>query len=123
MNYNILTYAIYFLVILFVVLYVGAMLYHNGYYFVLNCFNGEVHIAKAVNKFLLVGYYLVNIGYSIIVLKGWERVTSWQNMWEVLGYRVGSIVLLLGVMHIINIVSLIGFGKRKQNHITTNINH
>lgn len=114
MNYNILTYLFYFLILLFVVLYVGMVLYKGGRLFLINTFSGNETVADAVNKFLLAGYYLTNIGYTIIALKIWERVESPIQLLNVLSLKVGAIVLTLGVMHFINIISLVAIGKRKK---------
>jgi hypothetical protein len=123
MNYTILFYLLYLVVILYVILHVGAMLYKNGAPFLMNTFHGDKVIAAAVNKFLLVGYYLMNIGYSIIVLKIWSKVDSFQGMLEVLSFKTGGIILMLGVMHFINVFSLICLGKRKEvKKINHNIN-
>ncbi len=120
MNYNILTYIFYFLILLFVVLYVGAVLYKNGRPFLINTFSGNETVADAVNKFLLSGYYLTNIGYTIITLKVWDKVESPIEFANVLSLKVGTIVLTLGIMHCINIISLVAIGKRKKSHHTTN---
>jgi hypothetical protein len=114
MNYNILTYLFYFLIILFVVLYVGHVLYKNGRPFLVNTFSGNEHLADAVNKFLLAGYYLTNIGYTIIALKVWEKVESPIQFLNVLSHKIGAIVLTLGIMHFINIFSLIIIGRKKR---------
>lgn len=118
MNYNILTYALYFIVLLFVVLYVGQMLYKNGRPFLVNTFSGNETLADAVNKFLLAGYYLTNIGYTIIALKIWDNVPSPIAMLNVLSFKIGAIVITLGMMHFVNIISLVLIGKnRKQQTI------
>lgn len=114
MNYNILTYLFYFLILLFVVLYVGMVLYKGGRQFLLNTFSGNETVADAVNKFLLAGYYLTNIGYTVIALKIWEKVESPTQLLNVLSLKVGAIVLTLGIMHFINILSLIFIGKNKK---------
>ncbi len=118
MNYNILTYLFYFLILLFVVLYVGMVLYKGGRPFLINTFLGNEILADAVNKFLLAGYYLTNIGYTIIALKIWDQVESPTQLLNVLSSKVGAIVLTLGVMHCINIITLIFIGKNKKLHNT-----
>ena len=100
------------------VLYVGAVLYKNGRPFLINTFSGNTTLADAVNKFLLSGYYLTNIGYTVIALKIWIKVESPIQFLNVLSYKVGVIVLTLGIMHFINIITLITIGKRKQTHST-----
>lgn len=114
MNYNILTYLFYFLILLFVVLYVGMVLYKGGRPFLINTFSGNETVAGAVNKFLFAGYYLTNIGYTVIALKIWEKVESPTQLLNVLSLKVGAIVLTLGIMHFINILSLIFIGKNKK---------
>lgn len=113
MNYNILTYLFYFLILLFVVLYVGMVLYKGGRPFLINTFSGNETVADAVNKFLLAGYYLTNIGYTIIALKIWDKVESPTQLLNVLSLKVGAIVLTLGIMHFINIITLVAIGKSR----------
>jgi hypothetical protein len=116
MNYNIITYTIYFLVLLFVVLYVGSHLFRNGRPFLVNTFSGNELTADSVNKFLLSGYYLINIGYTVIALKVWEKVSSLQNVLETVSFKIGAILLTLGIMHVFNVMILILVGKRKKHH-------
>lgn len=99
-------------------LYVGAMLYKNGRPFLINTFSGNTTVADAVNKFLLSGYYLTNIGYTVIALKVWIKVESPIQLLNVLSYKVGVIVLTLGIMHFVNIISLVAIGKHKKSHNT-----
>ena len=118
MNYNIISYSFYFLILLFIVLYVGAVLYRNGRPFLINTFSGNILLADAVNKFLLVGYYLVNIGYTILFLKSTENIDSVMDVYNVLSVKAGAIVLTLGIMHFMNVILLIAIGKnRRQKHI------
>jgi hypothetical protein len=116
MNYNILTYAIYFSVLLFVVLYVGSHLFRNGRPFLLNTFAGNELTADSVNRFLLAGYYLMNLGYTVIALKVWQQVTSLQNVLETVCFKVGAILLTLGIMHLFNVITLILIGKKKHQY-------
>jgi hypothetical protein len=124
MNYNVLTYILYLAIILYVVIYVGAMLYRNGIHFLINTFHGDKILATALNKFLLAGYYLLNIGYSIIVLKIWQKVDSFQSMVEVLSFKAGGIILMLGAVHLFNLLCCVFIGKiknnKKINHSTNN---
>jgi len=113
MNYNILTYLLYLLIILYVVIYVGTTLYRNGIHFLINTFHGDKVLAMALNKFLLAGYYLLNIGYSIVVLKIWQKVETLQSLLEVLSFKAGGIILMLGGMHLFNLLCCVFIGRRK----------
>jgi hypothetical protein len=123
MNYNILTYIIYLLITLYVVIYVGNVLFRNGRPFLINTFKGDISIADSLNKVLLAGYYLVNAGYTIMVLKVWSTVGSLQQMIDILSIKIGMIILTLGIMHLMNVLLLIAFGKQKRDQkILTNKN-
>jgi hypothetical protein len=122
MNYNVITYCLYLLITLFVILYVGNLLFRNGCPFLLNTFGGNVQLADAINKILLAGYYLINIGYAVIVLKVWKKVASLQEMMDVLGSKAGTIILGLGIIHIINVITLVAIGRKKGYSILTNKN-
>jgi hypothetical protein len=117
MNYNILTYIFYLLITLFVVLYVGSVLYRNGRPFLINTFKGDSSIADALNKVLLAGYYLINTGYTIMVLKIWDKVANLEQMMNVLSVKAGWIILILGIMHIINVILLLIVGRNKKETI------
>ncbi|MCW3103560.1 MAG: hypothetical protein JWO09_2000 [Bacteroidetes bacterium] len=122
MNYNVITYCLYLLITLFVVVYVGNMLFRNGCPFLLNTFGGNVQLADAINRILLAGYYLINIGYAVIVLKVWKQVASLQEMLDVLGNKAGTIILGLGIIHMFNVVVLAAIGRKKGYLILTNKN-
>ncbi len=90
-----------------VILFVGKTLYTNGRPFLINVFHGNISLADSINKLLLVGYYLVNIGYTVIALRIWQRIDSTQSLVEILSYKIGLIVFILGIMHVFNVISLV----------------
>jgi len=107
MNYNIITYCLYLMITAIVILFVGKTLYTNGRPFLINVFHGNISLADSINKLLLVGYYLVNIGYTVIALRIWQRIDSTQSLVEILSYKIGLIVFILGIMHVFNVISLV----------------
>lgn len=121
MNYNILGYGIYFLIILFVILYVGHILFKNGRIFCINSLNGNTQLADAINRILLSGYYLINIGYSVYILIIREEIFNSKRLIEILGFKLGAIILALGIMHFMNVIVLAAIGKmKKKNQIINN---
>ncbi|WP_411768676.1 hypothetical protein [Winogradskyella sp. A3E31] len=92
---------------------IGWLVYKNGEVFLLNLFNGNVELAKSVNKILLVGYYLTNIGYAVITIAYWQDLTSLADMISSLGTTLGRIILLLAVLHYNNIFWLKQLTKTK----------
>src|SRR5687768_992305 len=107
MSYNVIAYLVYLAATLLLIIWVGFTLYRNGKPFLLMCFDGNSVVASAVNRTLLAGYYLVNTGYAIYSLKIWEEVSNWLDVLETVGTKIGFIVFLLGIMHIINVVALL----------------
>jgi len=122
MNYNVLGYGIYFFVILIVILYVGSALFRNGRPFCVNSFRGDAGMADATNRILLSGYYLINIGYSFFVLIVKEDIPDVKRLMEVTGFKIGIIVLILGIMHILNLGILFIIGKIKSKKSIHNNN-
>lgn len=105
MNYNIIGYLIYLPITIFITIYVGQQLHKHGYIYVKRAFS-DLAIATAINNMLLVGYYLVNIGYAIIGLKNWNIIHSIDQLISDLSTHIGHIILLLAILHYFNIMAL-----------------
>jgi hypothetical protein len=119
MNLNIITYIIFFTVVTFITVKVGWVFYKNGEHFIHNLIPDDLHLVQAINKMLLVGYYLLNIGYAAIVLSMWNEVLSIEQMISSLGEKAGSIIMGLGVIHYINMTTLTLYQKIK-DQVTVN---
>ena len=73
-------------------------------FFLIDIFHGNTPLADSVNKLLVVGFYLINIGYISLALKETSILTDTQMVIEVLSYKLGVIILILGAMHFLNLV-------------------
>ncbi|WP_345955184.1 hypothetical protein [Mucilaginibacter sp. PAMB04168] len=104
MNYFILTYAIYLLVSIALTVWVAKVLFKNGRIFLVDIFHGNTPLADSVNKLLLVGFYLVNIGYISLALREGGSITDARVLIEVLSRKLGCIILILGAMHFLNLI-------------------
>lgn len=104
MNYFILTYTVYLTISILLTIWVAKVLFNNGRIFLVDIFHGNTPLADSVNKLLVVGFYLINIGYMTLVLKETDTIKSTQEVIEVLSYKVGTIILILGAMHFFNVV-------------------
>ena len=60
-------------------IYVGWLFYTYGELFLFNIFNDK-SLVKSINNLLLIGYYLVNLGYAIITIAYWEVINSIPDM-------------------------------------------
>lgn len=103
MNYNLLAYTNYFLITAFIVVYMGFKFYKNGIHFLLDLFPNDSKTAHFVNKLLLFGYYLLNLGYIAVSLSFWPSLTSLVEVIELTATRSGIIILGLGAMHYFNL--------------------
>lgn len=107
-----LTYAIYLIIGTLITVVVGRDLYRNGYYLILNLFDDE-QLTHTINKLLLTGYYLVNIGYVALTLTEIGGVETKAAMLEQLAVNIGRILLILSYLHFQNIAILGILSKRK----------
>ena len=122
MNYFILTYVIYLLVSIALTVWVARVLFKNGRIFLVDIFHGNNELADSVNKLLVVGFYLVNIGYMSLALKEYGSIASMQVVVEVLSYKAGWIILILGGMHFLNLVIFFKLRNRAKREKAFNIN-
>ena len=92
------------MIIAVITFHVGYVLFKNGRYFLLDIFNNDKSIVDPVNNILLVGYYIVNLGYALLQINKWETISSYHRMIEVLAENIGTIMLFLAAMHYFNIL-------------------
>lgn len=106
MNLNLVAYAIFLTIVVYIILVVGKICYRNGNIYVLSLMPGHEDLCVRINKVLLMGYYLVNIGYALIMLVTWYNVTSVPELVEAVASKTAIIVGLLAVLHYCNIILL-----------------
>jgi hypothetical protein len=111
MNYNVIAYLIYLPISFYISVILGKVFYRNGRYFILEAFSGDETITNAINHFLLVGYYLLNLGYDAYSLSFWPNIMSTKDLINELSLHLGSLILGLGLVHYFNIYSIIYFSK------------
>ncbi|MDI9363488.1 MAG: hypothetical protein QM541_00955 [Flavobacterium sp.] len=115
-NYIIPTYATYLVVTIALTIWVAKTLFKNGKVFLIDIFHGNKELADSVNNLLLVGFYLVNIGYAVYTLQVHSSIVNAQEMIEMLSVKVGFIILLLGAMHFFNLFVFFKLRKKATEH-------
>lgn len=133
----VLAYMIYLPVALGLTLYVARTLFTNGRTFMLDIFKGKEDIANATNKLFEVGFYLLNMGFALLILRidqgplryyaanaGGEvmrydnALDANQEVVEVLARKLGGFAIYLGVMLFLNLYMFFrGWKKARQNAI------
>ena len=111
MNFNVAGYIIFFMIMFYVIGVVGWKLYTHGRPFMVNNMKEELHLVDPINKLLLLGYYLFNLGYVAISIQNWEQLTSIEQLINLLGVKSGTIIIALGLMHYFNMYWLTNFYK------------
>ncbi|MBO9585852.1 MAG: hypothetical protein J7574_16935 [Flavobacterium sp.] len=105
-------YSIYLPVALFLTYYVSKTLFKNGKIFMLDIFKGREDIAQATNKLFETGFYLLNIGFALMILELQLSKNSYQQLIENLSYKIGGFSIYLGIMLFFNLYFFFR-GKRK----------
>ena len=108
------TYAIYLFLSIVLTVWVAKTLHHHGRVFLVTAFHGDEKRADSVNHLLVVGFYLINLGWVTLVLKTQLAPQNTAEIFEVLSYKLGIVLLILGVMHFFNIYV---FNRMRKNAI------
>ena len=103
MNPTVITYLIYLLLSIALTIWVARTLFRNGQPFLDDAFGGDERLARSVNHLLVVGFYLINLGYITLNLKLNEEVLTTREAIEALSLQVGLVLLVLGGMHFFNL--------------------
>jgi hypothetical protein len=105
-------YAIYLPIALFLTYYVSKTLFKNSKIYMLDIFKGREEIANATNKLFETGFYLLNLGFALMILEIYLYKDSYQELIEKLSYKIGGFSIYLGIMLFLNLFFFFR-GKRK----------
>ncbi len=106
------TYLVYLLLSLAVTIWVARTLSTNGRRFLIDGFGGDEALADSVNHLLVVGFYLVNLGFVCLALRYGAKPVDLQTAIEFLTTKIGLVLLVLGVMHLFNVKAINNFRTR-----------
>ena len=100
---TVIAYSIYLPIVIALTLFVAKTLFKNGRVFMLDIFRGREEIAFATNKLFEVGFYLMNIGFALLILKFSYTPHDIQSTMEILSYKLGGFSIYLGIMLFLNL--------------------
>ncbi|UXY17470.1 hypothetical protein N8I84_41675 (plasmid) [Streptomyces cynarae] len=106
MDRTVIAYVIYLVVSIALTIWVARTLSRNGRIFLADVLRGNEQLAGAVNHLLVVGFYLVNLGFVALYLSGGETIENTRGIFEALSTKLGVVLLVLGVMHLGNVFVL-----------------
>src|SRR3954453_1501491 len=110
------TYLLYLLISVALTVWVARTLHKNGRIFLVDSFLGNEGLADSVNHLLVVGFYLINIGFVTLALKYGDKATNAQTALEILSTKVGMVLVVLGFMHFFNLFVFSKMRRRATQH-------
>ncbi|GAA0257697.1 hypothetical protein GCM10010492_68340 [Saccharothrix mutabilis subsp. mutabilis] len=112
MDALVVTYVLYLLISIGLTVWVGHTLSRNGKVFLVDVFGGDQELARTVNHLLVVGFYLVNFGFVAWYLRTADAVGETRQVFETLSVKVGTVLIVLGVLHLGNVFVLSRMRRR-----------
>jgi hypothetical protein len=87
-------------------IWVARTLHRSGRIFLLDALHGNEQLADSVNQLLVVGFYLINVGYIALALKTQDPLSNIRQVIELESTKIGVVLLILGAMHFFNMYVL-----------------
>ena len=106
-------YLAYLVVTVALTIWVARTLFRNGQVFLADAL-ADPDLAASVNKLLVVGFYLLNLGYVALAMRTGAAVLNTTDAVETLATKLGLVMLALGAIHFFNIFVLTRFRRRVQ---------
>ena len=100
------TYAIYLVISLAITFFVGRALNKNGRVFLVKNFKGNEALADSTNHLLLVGFYLLNLGFIFIALRYGQKPVDAVTAIEFLSTKIGIVIVVLIYLYFFNVAYL-----------------
>ena len=96
-------------------IWVARTLHRNGRVFLVDAFHGNAELADSVNHLLVVGFYLINVGYIAMALTSSSPMQNFREIIELESVKIGVVLLILGGMHFFNILVFAKMRQRATN--------
>lgn len=106
MDLTVISYVVYLPVSAALTVWVARTLSRNGRIFLADVFGGDEKLADAVNHLLVVGFYLVNLGFVALWMKNDADLAQVRGVFDALSVKLGTVLLVLGLMHLSNVYVL-----------------
>ena len=107
-----ISYLLYLAITIGITIWVARTLSSNGEVFLTQCFGHNRELARSTNHLLVVGFYLVNIGFITLTLSLGTEPKTLADAIRFLSAKVGLAVLVIGVMHFFNMGAIAHFGRK-----------
>jgi len=115
-NIIVATYLVYIGLSVTLTIWVARTLHKRGAIFLVDAFHGNRELADSVNHLLVVGFYLINIGFVSLALKTADVIGTSRAAIELLSDKMGMVLLILGGMHFFNLYVFSRIRRGSQPH-------
>lgn len=110
--YLVPAFLIYLAVSLALTVWVARTLSRNGIVFLKECFGHDDALANSTNHLLVVGFYLVNLGWILLTLRYGSAPETLAQTITFLSSKIGLVVVVLGAVHFFNMNKIAKFGRK-----------
>ena len=110
--YLVNSYIVYLIVSIGLTMWVARTLSRNGLVFLVECFGHDDLLARSTNHLLVVGFYLINLGWILLSLRFGSEPQTLPQAIEFLASKIGLVVVVLGAMHFFNMNAIAKFGRK-----------
>ncbi len=100
-----------------ITIWVARTLHKNGRAFLVDAFHGHQELADSVNHLLVVGFYLINLGWIVMTLHSRGDLYDARAAVELLSDKVGTVLFVLGIMHFFNLYLFSRFRRRAMERV------
>ena len=116
--YVLVAYVVYLVISIAVTVWVARTLHKNGRAFLVEAFHGDEVLADSINHLLVVGFYLINIGWIVMTLRTTYDLYTTRAVIELLSDKIGTVLFVLGMMHFFNLYVFSRFRRRALDRVS-----
>ncbi len=116
MTFNTIGYIAFGIIMYFVIFHLGRTFHKHGRIYMIDLFKkDEEHLVDSINNLLLLGYYLLNLGYATWSIIEWPQIQNLGGVFELVGRQSGIMIIMLGVIHYFNMFVLVLYSHFRKN--------
>ena len=99
----IVVYAVYVVIATTLTAWLARTLFRSGVAFLHDVFEDRPELADAVNRLLVVGFYMLNLGYALYILRAARGLDAFEAV-QFLVNRLAILLVTLAGMHFLNVL-------------------
>ena len=112
-------YVAYVIVAVVLTAWLARTLFQSGAAFLHDVFDGKAQLSQAVNRLLVVGFYMLNLGYALYILRASRGLEGFDAV-QFLVNRLAVLLVSLAGIHFVNMLVFWWIRTRhEQRHLPT----